>query len=102
MPTLMLIERLKISQQAKGWTKLMSQYGPNNRNDNLNDEHIRKSASRIDIRPLAFTGWNRFSNLAIACANSHRMLHRSRPTPAVDAFRRLISPSNQQQYGCKR
>jgi len=43
-----------ISQQAMRWIRFMRQYGPIPRNDNMYDEHIRKSAKRAGIRPLAF------------------------------------------------
>jgi len=34
--------------------RFLRQYGPILRNDNMYDEHIRKSARRVGIRPLAF------------------------------------------------
>jgi hypothetical protein len=37
------------------WIRFLRQYGPIPRNDNMYDEHIRKSARRVGIRPLAFT-----------------------------------------------
>jgi hypothetical protein len=43
-----------ISQPAMRWIRFMRQYGPISRNDNMYDEHIRKSAKRAGIRPLAF------------------------------------------------
>ncbi len=43
-----------ISQSATRWIKFIRQYGPIPRNDNMYDEHIRKSAKRTGIRPLAF------------------------------------------------
>ena len=43
-----------ISQQATRWIRFIRQYGPIPRNDNMYDEHIRKSARRAGIRPLAF------------------------------------------------
>ena len=43
-----------ISQQAMRWIRFIRQYGPIPRNDNMYDEHIRKSAKRAGIRPLAF------------------------------------------------
>ncbi len=36
------------------WVRFLRQYGPIPRNDNMYDEHIRKSARRVGIRPLAF------------------------------------------------
>jgi hypothetical protein len=50
----MLIERHMISQPAARWIRFIRQYGPIPRNDNMYDEHIRKSAKRAGIRPLAF------------------------------------------------
>lgn len=44
-----------ISQPAMRWIRFIRQYGPIPRNDNMYDEHIRKSAKRAGIRPLAFT-----------------------------------------------
>lgn len=43
-----------ISQPATRWIRFIRQYGPIPRNDNMYDEHIRKSAKRAGIRPLAF------------------------------------------------
>lgn len=43
-----------ITQQATRWIRFIRQYGPIPRNDNMYDEHIRKSAKRAGIRPLAF------------------------------------------------
>jgi hypothetical protein len=43
-----------ISQQATRWIRFIRQYGPIPRNDNMYDEHIRKSAKRAGIQPLAF------------------------------------------------
>src|SRR5438552_2995553 len=40
---------------AVRWIRFVRQYGPIPRNDNMYDEHIRKSARRAGIRPLAFT-----------------------------------------------
>jgi len=36
------------------WVRFLRQYGPIARNDNMYDEHIRKSAKRAGIRALAF------------------------------------------------
>src|SRR4029077_7367773 len=44
---------MTLSQGAK-WVRFLRQYGPIPRNDNMYDEHIRKSARRAGIRPLAF------------------------------------------------
>jgi hypothetical protein len=47
-------EKAMISQQAARWIRFIRQYGPIPRNDNMYDEHIRRSARRAGIRPLAF------------------------------------------------
>jgi len=39
---------------AARWVRLLQQYGPIPRNDKMYDEHIRKSAKRAGVRPLAF------------------------------------------------
>src|SRR5437879_3538568 len=39
---------------AARWVRFLRQYGPIPRNDNMYDEHIRKSARRAGVRPLAF------------------------------------------------
>src|SRR4051812_48434961 len=44
-----------IPAPATKWIRFIRQYGPIPRNDNMYDEHIRKSAKRAGIRPLAFT-----------------------------------------------
>lgn len=44
-----------LSQQATRWIRFIRQYGPIPRNDNMYDEHIRKSAKRAGVRPLTFT-----------------------------------------------
>src|SRR6516225_4273875 len=54
LPALTLIGRRMISQPAARWIRFIRQYGPIPRNDNMYDEHIRKSAKRAGIRPLAF------------------------------------------------
>src|SRR5664279_3660210 len=36
------------------WIRFLRQYGPIPRNDNMYDEHIRKSAQRAGFQPLAF------------------------------------------------
>lgn len=43
-----------IAAPATKWIRFIRQYGPIPRNDNMYDEHIRKSAKRAGIRPLAF------------------------------------------------
>lgn len=42
-----------VSQGAK-WVRFLRQYGPVPRNDNMYDEHIRRSAQRAGVRPIAF------------------------------------------------
>ncbi len=44
-----------IPAPAAKWIRFIRQYGPIPRNDNMYDEHIRKSAKRSGIRPLVFT-----------------------------------------------
>lgn len=44
---------MTISPGAR-WIRFLRQYGPIPRNDNMYDEHIRRSASRAGIEPLAF------------------------------------------------
>lgn len=36
------------------WVRFLRQYGPIPRNDNMYDEHIRKSARRAGVRPISF------------------------------------------------
>lgn len=36
------------------WIRFLRQYGPMPRNENMFDEHIRRSAERLQVRPLAF------------------------------------------------
>ena len=43
-----------LSQGAK-WIRFLRQYGPIPRNDNMYDEHIRRSAQRFGVRPIVFT-----------------------------------------------
>ncbi|MGH9460702.1 MAG: hypothetical protein ACRD1X_05765 [Vicinamibacteria bacterium] len=45
---------MALSQGAK-WVRFLRQYGPVPRNDNMYDEHIRRSAQRAGVRPIAFT-----------------------------------------------
>ena len=42
-----------LTQGAK-WVRFLRQYGPIPRNDNMYDEHIRKSARRAGVRPISF------------------------------------------------
>jgi 5-methylcytosine-specific restriction protein A len=41
----------------------------------------------------------RISDLAVVCANCHRMLHRGRPLPTIDAMRGIIAQAKQRQPG---
>lgn len=43
-----------LSQGAR-WVQFLRQYGPAARNDNMYDEHIRRSAQRAGVRPITFT-----------------------------------------------
>lgn len=45
---------MTLSQGAK-WVRFLRQYGPATRNDNMYDEHIRRSAQRAGVRPIDFT-----------------------------------------------
>src|SRR6516225_3798108 len=54
LPALTLIGRRMISQQAIRWVRFLRQYGPIPRNDNMYDEHIRKSARRAGVSPISF------------------------------------------------
>lgn len=39
---------------SERWIRFLRQYGPIPRNDNMFDEHIRKSAGRLKVRPISF------------------------------------------------
>ena len=39
---------------SERWIKFLRQYGPIPRNDNMFDEHIRKSAGRLKVHPISF------------------------------------------------
>lgn len=41
--------------QGAKWIRFLRQYGPATRNDNMYDEHIRRSAKRAGVRPIVFT-----------------------------------------------
>ena len=41
--------------EGEKWIRFLRQYGPIPRNDNMYDEHIRRSAQRAGVRPLAFS-----------------------------------------------
>jgi 5-methylcytosine-specific restriction protein A len=47
----------------------------------------------VPLAEAAFSRTTRLSDLAIVCANCHRMLHRGRPMLTVDALRTLIARS---------
>ena len=64
-----------ISQQATRWIRFIRQYGPIPRNDNMYDEHIRKSVKRAGIRPLAFV--HPLEQDVLAQFNSERQEQRS-------------------------
>ena len=36
------------------WVKFLRLYGPTPKNENMYDEHIQRSARRLDVRPIAF------------------------------------------------
>src|SRR5215204_1610281 len=36
------------------WIRFLRQYGPIARNDNMFDEHIRRSAGRLGVQPVTF------------------------------------------------
>ena len=36
------------------WIRFLRQYGPIPRNDNMFDEHIRRSAGRLEVAPITF------------------------------------------------
>jgi len=44
-----------MADKAVGWINFLRKYGPIARNDNMYDEHIRKSSKRLGIRPIEFT-----------------------------------------------
>ena len=39
---------------SERWIRFLRQYGPIPRNDNMFDEHIRRSADRLGVRPISF------------------------------------------------
>ncbi len=62
----------------------------------------RGFAECCHLVPLSDTpfGWKtRISDLAIVCANCHRMLHRGRPLPTIDALRSAIAQAKRLQPG---
>ena len=43
-----------MTRASERWIRFLRQYGPIPQNDNMFDEHIRKSARRLGVRPLSF------------------------------------------------
>ena len=43
-----------MADKAVGWITFLRKYGPIAQNDNMYDEHIRKSSRRLGIRPIEF------------------------------------------------
>ena len=43
-----------MTRASERWIRFLRQYGPIPRNDNMFDEHIRKSARRSGVRPISF------------------------------------------------
>ncbi len=43
-----------MADKAVGWISFLRRYGPIAQNDNMYDEHIRKSSKRLGIRPIEF------------------------------------------------
>ena len=43
-----------MSKDGTNWITFLRKYGPIARNDNMYDEHIRKSSKRLGIRPIEF------------------------------------------------
>lgn len=44
-----------MNDRGKNWVNFLRKYGPIAQNDNMYDEHIRRSAKRLGIRPLEFS-----------------------------------------------
>lgn len=53
----------------------------------------------VPLAEAAFSRTTRLSDLAIVCANCHRMLHRGRPVLTVDGLKSLITRPHLRQYG---
>ncbi len=53
----------------------------------------------IPLAEAAFIRQTRLADLAIVCANCHRMLHRARPVLTLDGLKNLIARQKQPQYG---
>jgi hypothetical protein len=45
---------IDLKRQADNWIRFLRQYGPVPQNENMYDEHIRRSAARADVEPLHF------------------------------------------------
>lgn len=43
-----------MKKKSERWIRFLRQYGPIPRNDNMFDEHIRRSAKRLDVQPISF------------------------------------------------
>ena len=43
-----------MTEASERWIKFLRQYGPIPRNDNMFDEHIRRSAGRLKVHPISF------------------------------------------------
>lgn len=43
-----------MAAEGEKWIKFLRQYGPLPRNENMFDEHIRRSAGRLGVRPISF------------------------------------------------
>ncbi len=43
-----------MTKASERWIKFLRQYGPVPRNDNMFDEHIRRSANRLGVQPISF------------------------------------------------
>ena len=44
----------RMAGAGERWIKFLRQYGPISRNDNMFDEHIRRSADRLGVHPITF------------------------------------------------
>lgn len=53
----------------------------------------------VPLSDAPFGRKTRISDLAVVCANCHRMLHRGRPLPTIDALRCIIAQAKQLQPG---
>lgn len=53
----------------------------------------------VPLSEAAFSRTTRLSDLAVVCANCHRMLHRGRPVLTVDGLKSLITRPHLRQYG---